>query len=288
MLASTVALGDVIINEVDADTPGYDSEEFIELYDGGIGFTPLDGMVVVLFNGSDDLSYNDAFDLDGFTTDENGYFVIGSVPESDLFVDPGSSGWLQNGADAVALYMGDGSEWGNDTPFMPVGLIDAIVYDTNDSDDTVLMAYFLNPGEPQVNEDGNDDKDLHSNQRCPNGSGGAFNTFTYDQFLPTPGAENICALPTEVEVPARISLEQNYPNPFNPATTIDFALVEPGNVSLMVFDMSGSAVASLVNGEMVAGYHSVVLDATGMASGVYFYTLQTAGQQITHKMVLMK
>ncbi len=76
----------VMINEVDADQDGTDAQEFIELYDGGIGNTNLSGLVVVLYNGSDDQSYNDAIDLDGYSTDVNGYFVIGSaiVPNVDI------------------------------------------------------------------------------------------------------------------------------------------------------------------------------------------------------------
>ena len=180
----------VIINEVDSDTPSNDVLEFIELYDGGVGNTALDGLVVVLYNGSNDASY-DAFDLDGFATDANGYFVIGTVPENDLFVDPGSFGWLQNGADAVALYTGDAADFPNDTPVNTTNLIDAIVYDTNDGDDAGLLA-LVNAGQPQVNEGGAGDKDNHSNQRCPNGSGGALNTSSYEQWAATPGAENIC------------------------------------------------------------------------------------------------
>ena len=92
---------DILINEVDADTPSFDTLEFVELYDGGVGGEALDGLSVVLFNGSDDLAYS-VFDLDGYSTDADGYFVIGSVPGADIDVAPGSSGWLQNGADAVA------------------------------------------------------------------------------------------------------------------------------------------------------------------------------------------
>ncbi|MBV1928162.1 MAG: Ig-like domain-containing protein, partial [Gammaproteobacteria bacterium] len=66
------------INEVDADTSGTDTLEFIELYDGGAGNTSLDGLVVVLYNGSDSQSYNSAFDLDGFSTNEEGYFLLGN------------------------------------------------------------------------------------------------------------------------------------------------------------------------------------------------------------------
>ena len=67
----------IIINEVDADQTSTDDMEFIELYDGGTGNTDLSGLVIVLFNGSGDVSYN-AFDLDGRSTDADGYFVMGS------------------------------------------------------------------------------------------------------------------------------------------------------------------------------------------------------------------
>jgi predicted extracellular nuclease len=180
----------IIINEVDSDTPSYDELEFIELYDGGAGNTALDGAVVVLYNGSSDTVY-DAFDLDSYATDADGYFVIGSVANADLYVDPGSSGWLQNGADAAAVYAGDEADFPYGTAVTTDGLIDAIVYDTNDADDPGLLV-LLNAGQPQVDEDGAGDKDNHSNQRCPNGEGGALNTDGYQQYSPTPGAENTC------------------------------------------------------------------------------------------------
>ncbi|MBU0705251.1 MAG: lamin tail domain-containing protein, partial [Chloroflexi bacterium] len=101
--------GDVIINEVDADQVSTDSAEFVELYDGGVGNTDLTGLVLVFFNGSDDASY-EAFDLDGQGTDANGYFVLcgdaGNVANCDLDVSPDTN-LIQNGADAVALYVGD-------------------------------------------------------------------------------------------------------------------------------------------------------------------------------------
>ena len=191
-LAAVAQGTDVFVNEVDADTPSYDRLEFIELYDGGGGSTALDGLVMVLFNGSSDAAY-DAFDLDGFATDADGYFVIGSVTGADIYVDPGSSGWLQNGADAVALYSGDAADFPNGTPVTTGSLLDALVYDTNDADDADLLV-LLNEGQPQINEGGLGDKNNHSNQRCPNGEGGARNTDTYTQFTPTPRATN-CELP---------------------------------------------------------------------------------------------
>ena len=187
--ASTLAIPFVIINEVDSDTPLTDVAEFIELYDGGVGNTDLSGLIVVLFNGNGDISY-DAIDLNGYSTDVNGYFVIGSTGMgTDIEKSPGSSGWLQNGADAVALYVGDLSDFPNGTPVTTLNLIDALVYDTNDSDDTGLLV-LLNEDEPQVNEGEYASSDLFSMQRIPNGTGGQRNTSTYDMTLPTPDAEN--------------------------------------------------------------------------------------------------
>jgi len=91
----------LIINEVDADRPGADNAEFVELYSSTPRF-PLDGYALVLFNGSNDASYA-SYDLDGSSTDSNGYFFIGDSGVIGVSETLNSSG-LQNGADAVALY----------------------------------------------------------------------------------------------------------------------------------------------------------------------------------------
>ena len=153
----------------------------------------------MLYNGNGDVSYR-SFDLDGFTTDSNGFFVLGNgaVPNVDL-VFP--NGLLQNGADAAALYLGDATDFPNGTMVTSANLIDAIVYDTNDADDTGLLAVLLNPGQPQVNENGAGDDDNHSSQRCPNGEGGERNTITYIQDFPTPGSFNSTDCESPVTIP---------------------------------------------------------------------------------------
>lgn len=89
------------------------------------------------------------------------------------------------------------------------------------------------------------------------------------------------ALPEPIAsaVPSEIRLEQNYPNPFNPSTRIGFTVPGSGAayVRLTVHDLLGKEVAVLVEGQMAAGGHSRVFDATGMASGVYIYRLQVSG-----------
>lgn len=180
----------VVINELDSDTAGADLLEFVELYDGGAGNTDLSGLVVVFYNGSVDTSYA-AYDLDGFTTDANGYFVLGN---SGVTPTPGivfASNNLQNGADAVALYAADSAAFPNGAALTTENLLDAVVYDTADADDPELLA-LLNAGEPQVNEDANANKDFESIGRCPNGEGGARNTGGFATRAPTPGAANDC------------------------------------------------------------------------------------------------
>jgi len=83
-------------------------------------------------------------------------------------------------------------------------------------------------------------------------------------------------------------LGQNYPNPFNPSTKIKFSLTEVGPVSLKVYDLLGSEVATLVNEELLAGEHEVSFEASSLASGVYIYTLRVGKHTEIRKMVLLK
>ncbi len=184
-----------IINEVDSDQNSSDTAEFIEIYDGGTGNLSLTGTVMVLFNGTGDVVYR-AYDLDGYGTDAGGYFVIGSVASAEYYVAPGTSGWLQNGPDAVALYTGNAADFPNGTTVTATNLsnlIDALVYNNDGTTDAELQV-LLNAGQPQVNENGRSAGTTHSNQRCPNGSGGARNTATYYQNAPTAHTVNLCPI----------------------------------------------------------------------------------------------
>jgi len=91
-----------------------------------------------------------------------------------------------------------------------------------------------------------------------------------------------------VELPTEYRLEQNYPNPFNPSTTIRFSLPLREQVILKVFDALGREVATLVDGELNPGQHSVVFNAKNLPSGVYFYQLSTGGFIGTKKMIITK
>ena len=84
------------------------------------------------------------------------------------------------------------------------------------------------------------------------------------------------------------ALHQNYPNPFNPTTKIQFAIPKDGNVNLSVYNMLGAKVGELVNKALPMGNHEIVLNANRMASGIYFYKLESNGRVKTQKMILLK
>jgi Secretion system C-terminal sorting domain len=89
-------------------------------------------------------------------------------------------------------------------------------------------------------------------------------------------------------VPAGFTLSQNYPNPFNPTTNFQFSLPLSGHVTLKIYDVLGREVATIVNEKMAAGSYTRQWNASGIASGIYFYRLQTSNFQQTRKLVLLK
>lgn len=90
-------------------------------------------------------------------------------------------------------------------------------------------------------------------------------------------------------VPTSYALHQNYPNPFNPTTTFRFDLPEASQVTLTVYDIAGRQVAVVADGVRTAGVYSIVWDASGLSSCVYFYRLEAGDRfRMTRKMLLMK
>jgi ligand-binding sensor domain-containing protein len=90
------------------------------------------------------------------------------------------------------------------------------------------------------------------------------------------------------EIPTYFALYQNYPNPFNPSTTIEFDIPEKTNVKLIVYDILGREVETLIDKELEPGKYKINFTATNLPSGVYFYTLKTSKFTKTNKMLLIK
>jgi len=89
-------------------------------------------------------------------------------------------------------------------------------------------------------------------------------------------------------IPENFYLSQNYPNPFNPTTNLEFGISELGFVSLKVYDSSGKEIAILVNENKPAGKYSVTFDGSDLASGIYYYKLESGNFTKTKRMVLLK
>ena len=94
-------------------------------------------------------------------------------------------------------------------------------------------------------------------------------------------------------IPVQYNLSQNYPNPFNPSTRISFDLVNPGQTTLIVYNLLGQKITTLINHRMDAGHHSLEwngLDFSGqpVSSGVYFYELRSEKYIARKKMLLLR
>ena len=89
-------------------------------------------------------------------------------------------------------------------------------------------------------------------------------------------------------IPDEYSLSNAYPNPFNPVTQFTYSMPEDSEVLLKIYNLQGREVASLINGKMDAGYHSVLWNADSYSSGMYFVKM-VAGEFVnTQKLMLVK
>ena len=95
--------------------------------------------------------------------------------------------------------------------------------------------------------------------------------------------------PARGVLPGQFQLDQNYPNPFNPATVIGFQISKSSQVTLIVYNILGERIATLVDGVKAPGAYQVNFDASRFSSGVYFYRLLADGALLqTRKMMLLK
>jgi hypothetical protein len=250
----------IVINEIDADSPGADTAEFIELYSSTPNLA-LDGYVLVLFNGADDASYA-AYDLDGYSTDVNGFFVIGDsgVNGVSFTFSSSSSSNIQNDAEAVALYLGNKADFPTDTPATTSNLIDAVVYDSDDPDDTGLLTGLGKT--VQYNENASSDAPNHSLQRQAYGS---FKTST-----PSPNMANAVLSIETVE----ISGLRIYPNPVSQKLYIE-GLTQSATVS--IHSLSGQCILNKTI------RHS--LNVSHLATGIYMLRLTHKGMTLSIKLV---
>ena len=147
LLFSLTCFSQVVINEIDADTPSSDILEFIELKSNTPNFL-LNGYVLVFFNGGSSSPYSGtssyfAIDLDGYTTDINGIIHFGNAGVSPSPAANFPISTIQNGPDVVALYLGNASDFPLNTVAVSTNLIDALAYsNSSTTQPTTLMSFF--------------------------------------------------------------------------------------------------------------------------------------------------
>lgn len=240
----------LVINELDCDTPGVDDKEFLELKSETPNF-PLDGYIVVFFNGSasgGNRSYL-ALDLAGYITDSNGLLLIGSttVVPFPQYIIPVSV--IQNGEDAVAIYQASIDDFPGQTLATQDNLIDALVYGTNDPIATGLLN-LLGLSE-QINEGPNNN--TNSIQRFVDSEG----NITYQATTPTPRQNNDGSGIIFNGVTISIAQEiYNEGDTFDITFTTDFAVSEDftfqfslNNQGFNESDFIGNTTLTIPNGQ---------------------------------------
>ena len=134
---------------------------------------------------------------------------------------------------------------------------------------------YLNKTVQQVNE-GSLELDL---------APGAFHIFTSTDFS---GLVTSSESREILQVKDQFKLYPNYPNPFNPSTQISFSLAEYGATTLRIYDLLGREVATLINGQLASGNHTVNFIGSGLSSGIYFVRLVQGSNTQTHTITLVK
>ncbi|MBL7886566.1 MAG: endonuclease [Flavobacterium sp.] len=260
------AYSQIIINEIDADTPGTDVLEFVELKSTTPNFS-LNGYVLVFFNGGSAgtgiVSYN-AIDLDGFTTDINGNFLIGNSqvsPAPSLLFD---NAILQNGPDAIALFQGNASDFPVNTNATNVGLIDALAYSNSTTvQPTALMSIF--GLSVCTNENQTSQATTKSIQRNNDG--------TYSVSTPTPGVNNdgsgvvlnaITITPSATVLTEGDVLSINFSTAFPVADSNLIINMTLNNGSFTLLDFSGSLTTFIPVGATSVVKNFTIVDDTAV------------------------
>lgn len=180
-----------------------------------------------------------AYTFNGTSFTNTANIVVGGEDNSAIKVEVGPDGtiFLANGTDGLRAYNYDGGSFTNTAHLDDIVPIDDIAVS---SDETIFLV-----------------------------SDGGLYAYAYTKN-PTSIDVRASKLPTQFE------LMQNFPNPFNPTTTIEFSLPQSSFVTLKVYNLLGKEVATVLKAHKPVGQHTVSFDASGLASGLYYYTL-TAG-----------
>ncbi|WP_439153293.1 endonuclease [Winogradskyella sp.] len=252
----------LVINELDADSPSTDTKEFIELKSENPNFS-TDGYILVFFNGSDsggDSSYM-VIDLNGYQTDNNSLLVIGSTGVSPFPQIVVSQNIIQNGADAVGIYQASVNDFPEGTLATQTDLIDALVYGTNDSEDTMLLSLL---GETIQYNDNGTDANPRSIQRFVDN----MDVETYSAATPTPRRENdgsgvtinpiaISVAQTQYDEPSVFDI--TFTSEIAVSSNLDFT-ISLDNMGFNAADFTGNINLTIPNGSNTTSTTITIID----------------------------
>ncbi|MBK9332989.1 MAG: T9SS type A sorting domain-containing protein [Ignavibacteria bacterium] len=215
--------------------------------------------------------------------------VIGKLSNSnDLIIsDNNWNAFNPKGYGNIFAYNKDGSPlpW---SPLRPIGLVNSISLSDINNDgsieiiatssqtfnETYLHVWTI-PGIPFTYEDFPWPQYGHDRYRT-------------NQHGFIPPDEPVGIQPMNTNVPSSFNLYQNFPNPFNPATSIKFDIAKKGNVKLVVFDILGRELSTLIKESLNPGTYQVSFDGNNLSSGVYFYKLSTDSFTEIKRMIMAK
>lgn len=278
----------IVINEMNCDTPGTDTLEFVEFFTQPM--SPMTGYTLVFFNGATAVgpAYF-AMDLTG-TSDANGFYLAGNVGVSPAPTDTWANNTLQNGQDGIGLYFGaPAATWvlSGTTPSSPTNLpagavlVDAVVYGTDDPPAAALLGALL-PGFQQINEGGSSGQAVdQSIGRCADGNPGPLDTSFFVQMNPTPGAANFCPPVFKIDIfqtcPGPITIQVTGAQPFYELYNL---------IALTCSNPTGSGPFFGINADLAAGQPLVAFTLPvgaepfhvfADANGAYSLSVPTSG-----------
>jgi len=277
------AVANMVINELNADNPGGpDTKEFIELY--GPANASLNGLVVVFLGGTSGTIY-DAIDLDGYTTDANGFFVLGNAATSNVdYIFPDAH--LQNGPDGIAIFAGNAIDYPINTVVGPGNLIDAMIYQTDDiAAENLIMNLGLDLLTPPYVDFNETDQPLGgadlTQSRFPDG--GPTLTSSNIQLQPlTPGTYNFGVFVNEISAIAELKL---FPNPTSGNFNIQWNSKSNELVQVRIVDITGKVVYQNSHSIFV-GMNTLEMDSQSWANG--YYTTELKLKDSVGRIKLMK
>ncbi len=269
-----------------------------EASNGIVSTSPAMAVIAVAVNGADifagtgDVLGNNG---GGNIFKSTGHAVYWTKVDSNLFyvnaiASAGGDLYASTYGQGMIRSTDDGASWTevnnglNGPPLISLAVVGNEVFGSN-----FQGVYLTNDGGGEWHRIGIDFFGLGTNINDLVASNGELYAATDAGVWEWPISDTIDAINTiHTSTPSGYRLNQNYPNPFNPTTMIRYRLPKPGYVSLIVYNLLGQKVETLIEENQSAGIHAVVFDASSLASGMYFYRLISGNFNRTKKMVLIR